>query len=102
MWRSVITIVFVYLIYRPTKVFGALSIGFLAPALVLGVRYLFIVLAGQGKGHVQSVIACSIMIICGIFMAAIGVIAHLQSINRKLLEEVRYREMSRESGAKRP
>jgi glycosyltransferase involved in cell wall biosynthesis len=94
--RSVLTMLSVYLIYRPTRIFGALAVGFLAPGLAMGFRYLALMAVGQGKGHVQSVIACSILILCGVFMAAIGIVAHLQSINRRLLEEIRYLERSRE------
>ena len=35
------------------------------------------------------------LVLYGVFMAAIGVVAHLQSINQRLLEEARYLERSR-------
>ena len=93
--RSVQTMLSVYLIYRPVQIFGALSAVFLSPAFVLGVRYLHLMTLGEGKGHIQSVIACAVLMLCGVFMAAIGIVAHLQSINRRLLEELRYLERSR-------
>jgi glycosyltransferase involved in cell wall biosynthesis len=88
--RSVLTMLSVYLIYRPTHLFGSLSVGFLVPGLLLGVRYLILMAMGQGQGHVQSVIACAVLVLCGVFMGAIGVVAYLQSINRRLMEELRY------------
>jgi hypothetical protein len=88
--RGVRTMVIVYLIYRPTRLFNFLSLGFFIPALLLALRYLFFMVHGQGVGHVQSVIASGVLLVCSLFMAAIGVIAHLQSINRRLLEELRY------------
>ena len=96
--RSIHTMLSVYLIYRPVQIFSVLSAGFLAPALTLGLRYIYLMTLGEGKGHIQSVIACAVLMLCGVFMAAIGIVAHLQSINRRLLEEIRYLERSRRFG----
>jgi hypothetical protein len=95
--RSIVTMLSVYLIYRPTYLFGFLSVGFLAPGLLLGIRYLALRMLGEGLGHVQSVIACAILLVCGVFMAAIGVVAYLLSINRRLMEELRYLARSQRS-----
>jgi glycosyltransferase involved in cell wall biosynthesis len=89
-WRSVLTVASVYTIYRPTQIFGVMSLAFLLPALALGLRYLLLMTAGEGSGHVHSLIACSILAVGGVFMAVIGIVAHLQKINRRLLEELRY------------
>ncbi len=93
--RSFLTMLSVYLIYRPTHLFGALAAVFLVPGFLLGLRYLFLMMVGQGTGHVQSVVACGILILCGVFMAAIGVVAYLLSFNRGLLEEIRYLDRKR-------
>jgi hypothetical protein len=47
---------------------------------------------GEGRGHVQSVILAGVLLICGIFMLAIGAVSHLLAINRRLLEELQYFE----------
>jgi glycosyltransferase involved in cell wall biosynthesis len=97
--RSIMTMLSAYLIYRPTQIFGALAVAFLLPATFLAVRYLILAwFLGQGRGHVQSVIAAAVLAICGVFMIAIAVIAHLQAINRRLLEELQYLERSRRQG----
>ena len=93
--RSLLTMLSVYPIYRPARIFGLLALAFFAPGAVLALRYLAIMAAGEGKGHVQSVIASGALMLCAVFMAAIGIVAHLQSINRRLLEEIRYLERSR-------
>lgn len=94
--RSILTMLSVYLIYRPTKIFNVLAGVFLVPALVLALRYLYLAfLIGNGKGHVQSVIASGVLAVCGVFMLAMGVVAHLLAINRRLLEEVRYLSRAR-------
>lgn len=92
---SVLTLLWVYLIYQPTRIFNALGIAFLIPAIALAIRYLILAAMGHGAGHVQSVIASGVLGICGVFMLAIGVVAHLLAINRRLLEQIRYIERKR-------
>lgn len=89
-YRAVRTMLGVYAIYRPTHIFTLLSACFIVPGVFLAVRYFYFWGLGQRQGHLQSVIACAVLITCGVFMAAIGMVAHLQSINRRLLEEIRY------------
>jgi glycosyltransferase involved in cell wall biosynthesis len=93
--RCAATIASVYLIYRPVHLFGALALAFFLPGLFLGGRFLFFYAAGEGGGHVQSLIACAILVLSGVFMSAVGVIAHLQKINRRLLEELHFLARSR-------
>ena len=90
LWRSLRTLFSVYLIYRPIRLFGVLSLLFLTPGLALAARYLYFFFIGEGKGHVQSVIVGGVLVVCGIFMLAIATVAHLLAINRRLLEELRY------------
>jgi glycosyltransferase involved in cell wall biosynthesis len=96
--RAIATMVSVYLIYRPVRLFSLASAVLLASGLAVALRYLYFMMVGQGTGHVQSVIVFAVLVICGLFMAAIGIIAQLQSINRRLLEEVRYLLRSQQTG----
>ncbi len=100
LWRSLRTLLSVYLIYRPIRLFSALSLVFLMPGLALAARYLYFFFIGEGKGHVQSVIVGGVLVVCGIFMLAIASVAHLLAINRQLLEELRY--LQRRSSAGKP
>ena len=88
--KSIVALLGAYTIYRPTRLFGGLAVLFLLPAAVLAARYLVYLGMGEGAGHVQSVIASGVLAIAGLFMIAIGVLAHLLAINRRLLEELRY------------
>ena len=97
--RSILTMLHAFLIYRPGLVFGFPSATSLLPGMVLGLRYLWLMAIGDGRGHTQSVIACAILVLCGTFLAAIGVVAHLLSINRRLLEEIRFIQLSRLGGS---
>ena len=93
--RSILTMLHAFLIYRPGLVFGFSSAMLLLPGLMIGLRYLWLMANGDGRGHVQSVVACAILILCGALLGAIGVVAHLMSINRRLLEEIRFFQLSR-------
>jgi glycosyltransferase involved in cell wall biosynthesis len=97
--RSAAAIVGAYVAYRPVRLFTAIAAVFLIPAVGLAARYAVFMGQGAGKGHVQSVIVASALGACGVFMLAIGAIAHLLSVNRRLLEEIRYLERVRRVGS---
>ena len=89
--RSLVTILRVFLIYRPHVVFLWPAIGFLAIGLVLGLRFIAYYVAGNGDGHVQSVVLAALCVILGALLLAVGVLADLISTNRKLLERISVR-----------
>ena len=93
--RGILDMLATYVIYHPTKIFNLLGILFLVPAGALALRYLVLAGMGFGKGHVQSVIASGVLAVSGVFMLAIGIVAHLLAVNRRLLEEIRFLERSR-------
>ncbi len=95
------TILRIYTMYRPLKVFlfwGSLSI---AGGVALGLRFVYFYLTGRGTGHIQSLILAAILSIVGFQICLIGLLADLVGFNRKLLEElllkVRKMEMELES-----
>ena len=85
------TILRAYTMYRPLRVFSALSVLMVIGGLVLGIRYLYFVINGQGSGHIQSVILAAVLWIVGFQVFLIGLVADLIGFNRKILEEVLYR-----------
>jgi glycosyltransferase involved in cell wall biosynthesis len=89
-WRSLMTMLSVSVIYRPTRILGALALLLLVPGLILALRYAGLMLSGEGTGHVQSVVFSGTLLICSLLIALISIVAHLQAINRRLLEEIRY------------
>ena len=88
--RSIRTIAAVYLIYRPVQLFTTLTCLTFIPGLTLGIRYLTLMANAEGAGHTQSLIACAILCLSAVFFATIGCMAHLLSVNRRLLEDLRY------------
>jgi glycosyltransferase involved in cell wall biosynthesis len=88
---STVTILRFYTMYRPLRVFmtlGAIAIG---TALLLGARFLYFLSAGEGAGHVQSLILAAILSIIGFQVGLIGLVADAVSMNRKMLDEMVYR-----------
>jgi glycosyltransferase involved in cell wall biosynthesis len=86
--RSVATIGRIFLIYRPLRLFLPLSAVLLAGGTILGLRYLYYWLSGEGLGHVQSVILGTTLLGMGTVVFLIGIVADLIATNRKLLERL--------------
>lgn len=90
--RSAATIVRIYAMYEPLKIFSYIGAVFLAAGLLLSARYGYFVWIGEGRGHVQSVIAAGVLLIVGFQIVLIGLVADIMGSVRRLLEEVLYRQ----------
>ena len=89
--RSLITIVRVFVTYRPMFVFLWAAALLAIPGIVLGLRFAWYYFTGDGAGHVQSVVVASLALILAAIAAMIGLLADLISTNRKLLERIHLR-----------
>lgn len=89
--RSILTILRIFIVYEPFRFFVTIGITFFLIGFFLGVRFLFYYFTGSGSGHIQSLILASIMMIIGFQTVLIAFIADLISVNRRLLEDIRYR-----------
>ena len=96
--NSTATILRAYTMYRPLRVFFALGGLMLAGGTALALRYLYYVVIGEGGGHVQSVVVAAALLIVGFQVLLIGLLADLIGFNRKILEEVLYRQRRSELG----
>jgi glycosyltransferase involved in cell wall biosynthesis len=85
--RSAATIVRLYAVYEPFKTFLILSVFPLLFGGVLGVRYLYYFAAGEGGGHVQSLILAAVLLMVGFQTLVLAVLADLVRVNRKLIEK---------------
>lgn len=99
--RSLTTILRVFVIYRPLTLFIWISAVLTAAGLALGVRYLTFFAAGDGSGHVQSLILAALCIMLGAMSFMIGLVADLISTNRKLMEKVDLRLQRLDTGTPR-
>ena len=95
--HSGVTIVRSIAMYRPLRVFTWISILLMLAGLILGIRFLVYFFQGMGSGHIQSLILTAILLIVGFITFLIGLLADLVSFNRKILEEILYRQRRRDS-----
>jgi len=89
--RSAATILRIYALYEPLKVFSYLGGAMLLVGIAIGVRFVYFYLVGEGSGHVQSLLLTVIFVIIGFFTVLVGLMADLIGGNRALLEDVLYR-----------
>ena len=86
--RSGATILRIWAMYEPLKVFVLLGSLLLGGGLVLGLRYAWYWWMGDITGHVQSAILSVLLLILGFQTLQWGIMADLVASNRKLLEDV--------------
>lgn len=99
--RSIFTIVRISVLYKPLRFFVWLGTLFLLPGVVLGGRFLWKYLLGDGSGHVQSLILSAILIVTAMVVFGAGIVADLVAANRLLLEDVRMRLLRTEIASSR-
>jgi glycosyltransferase involved in cell wall biosynthesis len=103
--RSSATIVRIYAMYEPLKVFTYLGLGVLGIGVSISLRFLFYYFTEIGFGperHLQSLIASAVLMIVGFQVIVIGLLADMISGNRKLLEDLLYRVRKLELPQERP
>ncbi len=86
--RSVITIIRVYTMFNPFRLFATAGTFFLMLGTLIGCRFLFYYLIGQGGGKIQSLILGSILTLIGFQLIVLGFISDIISANRRLIEDV--------------
>jgi glycosyltransferase involved in cell wall biosynthesis len=91
--RSAATIVRIYAMYEPLKVFTYIGLFVFGLGLLPAVRFLYLYLTDYtARGaHVQSLIFSAVLMIVGFQVLLIGLLADVISANRKLLEDLVYR-----------
>jgi glycosyltransferase involved in cell wall biosynthesis len=89
--RSGATIIRIYAMYEPLKVFVLLGSALLFAGFLLGARYAYFWALGDIRGHLQSAILSVLLLILGFQTLQWGIMADLVASNRKLLEDVLYR-----------
>ncbi len=87
--KSVITIVRIFVVYRPFRFFMSIAAALFGLGFLLGLRFLYFNLIGEGGGHVQSVVLAGVLMGMGFQTGLIAFIADLLGVNRKLLEQVK-------------
>jgi glycosyltransferase involved in cell wall biosynthesis len=99
-YRSILTIVRIFVVYKPFRFFVVIGSVLLTLGVLIGVRFLYFYYIGQGKGHIQSLILGSILIGIGFQTIMTAFIADLISVNRRLLEDIQFEERERKLNKK--
>ena len=99
--KSIVTIIRIYAMYEPLKVFSYIGGSSFFLGFILGCRYLYFFFIESTAGHVQSLILSAILIIIGFQIILIGLAADLTSINREYIENNLYRMKKSELNKKK-
>jgi hypothetical protein len=84
--RNTVSIFRIYAQYEPLKVFMGLGGALGLVALVVWARFAYFYIAGDGKGHVQSLILGAVLFNAAVVVAALGVIGDLLSAQRMMAQ----------------
>ncbi|MDP8236516.1 MAG: glycosyltransferase family 2 protein [Candidatus Erginobacter occultus] len=95
--RSVATLVRIYTMYQPLKVFSAIGGFSILIGTILSGRFLYYLITEGGRGKVQSLIFAAVFLIVGFQILVIGLLADTIASNRKLTDNVLYRVKKLES-----
>ena len=98
--RSLVTMLKVYSMYRPLKLFTIAGGTIFLIGFAIGCRYLFFFFQGQTEGHIQSLILSAITLIVGFQIIMMGIAAELIAVNRQLLEDIQLRIKKKEVESK--
>lgn len=84
--RSMTTMIRMYTMYQPLRVFFYIGCLCILGGLIPSVRFLVYHFMGEG-GHIQSLILAAILFIVGFQVLVVGLVADVISFNRRLIEE---------------
>jgi glycosyltransferase involved in cell wall biosynthesis len=90
--RSILTIFRIFIVYKPLRFFTWL--GAFPFVLGSGIMARWVVLyfvEGGDRSHVPSLIAAAVLVLIGVQIWALGFVADLIAVNRRLLEDIQLR-----------
>jgi len=94
MKRSGATIVRIYAMYEPLKVFTTIGMVLVTVGVAIGMRfvyYYYFTSKAESDGKIQSLILAAVLMIVGFQVVLIGLVADVISGARKLIEDLLYR-----------
>jgi len=94
LWKSGSTMVGMFILYRPSRLFFSLAALLFAGALTLGMRFLYLVYLAEDpdptRTYLPSIILLAILALAGFLMIAVAILAELSRSQRRLTEETLY------------
>jgi hypothetical protein len=91
----------IFVIYKPLRFFTFLAFATALPGLVGIARFLVYWAAGQGGGHLQSLILSGALVATAAIFQMGGLMADVVAANRRLLEDIRARQLRSDIEARR-
>ncbi len=88
-FHSMVTIVRIFIVYRPFRFFASIGFVFATLGVLLLFRFLYYYMTGDGVGHIQSIVVAGILTGIGFHTILIAFVADLISVNRRLLEQIK-------------
>ena len=99
--RGLRVIIRSYAIYQPLRMFLALATVLIIAGMVPMIRFLVLYIDDGAGGHVQSLIAGSVLLFVGFQVLILALLASSIAWNRKMIEEILYRQRRRDYDADR-
>ena len=94
--RGLRVIIRSYAIYQPLRVFLTLATVLIIAGMIPMIRFLILFLMDDGGGHIQSLIAGSVLLLVGFQVLILSLLASSIAWNRKIIEEILYRQRRRD------
>lgn len=90
--RSILTIFRIFVVYKPLRFFTYIgAVPFTLGALLM-LRWLWLwLIVDTARTHVPSLIAAAVLVLIGVQIFALGFVADLIAVNRRLLEDIQVR-----------
>ncbi len=85
--RSGSTLVRIYALYEPLRVFSMIGGLLLAGGVIIGARFLVFYFVDGGEGHIQSLILAAVLTLAGFQTIMVGLLADLIGSSRRMIEE---------------
>ena len=95
-FRAMAVILRSYAVYQPIRTFSVLGIFFILLGTYPLLRFIYFYWQGEGDGHIQSLIIGGVMVTVGAQIFVLSLIASALSWNRRMIEEMLYRERRRD------
>ncbi len=83
---SLTTMLRIYTMYHPLRMFGYIGIVLGLGGLIPIVRFLYLYLFESGVGHIQSLILGGVLVLMGFLALLFALVADLVNFNRRLIE----------------
>ena len=94
--KSMVTIARIFVLYKPFRFFMSTGLVVFCLGFLIGLRFLYYYVTGDGDGHIQSLILSSILLGVGFQTMLAAFLADILAVNRRLMEDVQYRLKKRQ------